>query len=1681
MNFKHFNIRESRMKVFTIPEKKIRTLDRRKFLKNIGLSALAVNPLVKSFDKVAGEPFQILNSDDKLIVKRNASICWQFPASQFSGCAKVSVRKIRDEYFIDLNNLLFNSSSQSFDLTARIYESIFGWQMKIVIPQFGVDTKVDFLDFLDNKQLVGQQINTSLQLGSSSEQSNIRIDGEVNFMMDSRWNMSFEGADAIVFSYSGRSYRTSSVVLGGRGNTFRSFITAPSGSLYVKLPTFDAWSRLVSEMHFSGDYLLHSSDAKPDLNILMWNNKSGIFHQSLWVNQSGDILSFAHRYQKGHDFRFSKFFLISEISSNQQPEVYLAAISSPGQWISNRFGSFQIGADNDLPDFEAFGYASDIRSYRYAPSLTAFKPEIPNALTLPSVLQKPVNIVLARHEDENLKIPDEGFSSVADLQDETTRKISTLKLNRKTGSTSTQSETGNSTQAQPGVQKTSTIKKESGILKVIPREQRNKEPEEQQKEQKEQTTVRDKINNRDIQDPVIPSKRKTEKSKLPEISTQGKEIITLKPNELKFRILRPEDLLLLEFEFRNFVLTSEGGQNIISLQKKGSKGLVIVHIQTQHTLEEAFFEENNIPVSGSSRTASNPVSLPVRHLRAYRSRLVFEYPADGESFPLDMNELLDWSKFELRVDPRAWVNVPKRFDRESLLRNPKYSKVSVVGKDKTVSVSRKQDLAYSLKLNQANSIHADRLKQYDSAIINTVFSGDVSDSLLSTNAQKAMSAMLKPGPVAEDSTCIEAPALMYISPNQTGGFEHRISLTGLQQQGQSEVYEMWHTKLGVRLGDAKVTDGLPYLRSIRALWAFDAKTDYTQVPNPNYPMPFLASLDASDRHQLVHITSNYLISNYQPKTVPVKKLMLTPLGAYLDWHAFFDVPSPADNYLNIIEWEHFATMGRDHYVKIVKEGYLFPFGHRAALVKITERKFMKENRSAVNRQHMYIVVLQKEVVYERTIPRGDFLKFPFQTVEIINSNTPNIDNPQNTTIDKSLSGYNFYIHSSGKPFDFDVVLIDKEGAGHRKKMPLTFVENIIARTESNISVVTNDYEKKELYNNLKLDGENISFAESLIDGDTEYETREIKFGAVTFPSPGNGEICFRPEIQHALIKLEAVNRLTGNDDPVKIRLVDDANQGHVFASVENALLNFSGGTDKAGGFLTPNMTITALSRLHGTVGGAIDDAMKLAFDAVKVFEMLDKVLSPKIFGVIDIFSLFDVGLSNLSGSMDSFISQVKSLQEKIEQFRNSIKLAEAKALELEKAVANNLTYTQSQIQNEINKIRQDLLGEIDDIKKNIADEVSKLRNLLNNSVPRIPNLKTYLTDDAFHVQYKWQPDLGKGEKEVYPELLTVKIDEPKKALQIDTHFEKPFVPGAQPILTSVARFDDFRVEVADCIAVNFKSLKFETGTSGKTGMKVEMGKVPMEFIGALSFINSLNDLIPSTGFSDDGNGPYLELTASGIKAGYTLALPNFEMGICMITNVSLGAYINLPFTGDPLTIGFFFCTRENPFMLTISCFGGGGFVKLITRLDGLESIEAAFEFGAAISLNVGVASGSVSVMGGIYFKSANAQKTLPDNRVITYNQADLTAYLRINGKLSILGLIHVSLEFYLELHAVIADGRVQKLEGSATLKVKVSVLFFSKTVSVTVRRTLAGSGGDPNFAQMISPEDWEQYCLAFNS
>ncbi|MDR2214810.1 MAG: hypothetical protein LBE59_03095, partial [Nevskiaceae bacterium] len=233
------------------------------------------------------------------------------------------------------------------------------------------------------------------------------------------------------------------------------------------------------------------------------------------------------------------------------------------------------------------------------------------------------------------------------------------------------------------------------------------------------------------------------------------------------------------------------------------------------------------------------------------------------------------------------------------------------------------------------------------------------------------------------------------------------------------------------------------------------------------------------------------------------------------------------------------------------------------------------------------------------------------------------------------------------------------------------------------------------------------------------------------------------------------------------------------------------------------------------------------------------------------------------------------------------------------------------------------------------------------------------------------------------------------------------------------------------------------------------------------FIDGLRSLIPLDGFSDP---PFVDVSAEGVTAGFTVALPNLAVGMFALTNLSLGADARIPFLGEsPLDIGFHFCTRERPFTLQVAFLGGGGFFGLRASPRRLELLEAALEFGATISINLGVASGSVSAMGGVYLR-------------IEAEAGSLTGYFRLRGEVCVLAIVSVGMELYMALSYEFGSG---KMVGQAQITLSIEVLFVSKSVKVSCERRFAGSNGDPTVAEMLvvnpageSPV-WDEYCAAF--
>lgn len=104
--------------------------------------------------------------------------------------------------------------------------------------------------------------------------------------------------------------------------------------------------------------------------------------------------------------------------------------------------------------------------------------------------------------------------------------------------------------------------------------------------------------------------------------------------------------------------------------------------------------------------------------------------------------------------------------------------------------------------------------------------------------------------------------------------------------------------------------------------------------------------------------------------VAVDKLVLTTCGATF---------SGSVGYPDL-EWTHRVVMGRDVYVRLLQRGVLFPFGHEASAVEVTERKF--DPATGVAGLHRTLTLVVTQPVLDYRIEAAHQREFPFHRVAI---------------------------------------------------------------------------------------------------------------------------------------------------------------------------------------------------------------------------------------------------------------------------------------------------------------------------------------------------------------------------------------------------------------------------------------------------------------------------------------------------------------------------------------------------------------------------------------------------------------------------------------------------------------------------------------------------------------------------
>ncbi len=899
-----------------------------------------------------------------------------------------------------------------------------------------------------------------------------------------------------------------------------------------------------------------------------------------------------------------------------------------------------------------------------------------------------------------------------------------------------------------------------------------------------------------------------------------------------------------------------------------------------------------------------------------------------------------------------------------------------------------------------------------------------------------------------NETALEVPWQLIISPNNHAGWAHATSPVTHHNRT-----ELWHTRLGVR---KQSTGGTPqwivdeeedYYRTLRAIWTpgFDRET----TPDANDMNPFRMSLTNNDRWQLVRLTSDYnmvkpgSLQYYIPDPVDVERFMLSSLGAWMNTRGVWP-DAPAGEDLDIVEWRHLAAMARDSYVRVVYKGFLFPTGHGATLVKVTERKVqpvpaggsLTGNTAAYLRQRFFIVVRQPVKNYPaHTSQPNQGRQWPFNSVRITTLVTPSLDDPTMTGEAYDLAGQGqkaFWPRVAGYDYLFHMIATDSDGQSSEFTSPLAFISSTLQQVEdvsSFLQPAVTAYNSSAANQNRRqrpLQGQKVAFAPSSAKdgvadrkhGDTSAEVKTITLGA-TLPTPSSAGLPddqprFFPTWQEAEVRLPGAEQASGKalPAPVVIELHPDylangfqasANPAYIWAKLKAKVdLDFNGSGDKSGAVVTPNMQISGLSRNKGVMSGPID-TIPTDFDP----------------------NLFFNGAKILGGILLAEIIQAANLGDGRKTPR----------------ITNNVVYPGG-----------------------------------NNSLP----------PQAVETRLDWNPGL-KGDP--------LHVFEPSgsTSLEVKGVFITPIDPPAAPTYDITGDLRDFWVNMIGTgsflfLRFHFAKLVFTAKTGKKPNVDVDIDKT--DFAGQLEFVNPLKNFMEKL-----GKGMNLDVTPTQVNVGLTLPIPNVTVGIVAIQNMHLGFKLAIPFTGQAVRVRFNFCEREKPFLLTVFAIGGGGFFAIEVGLDGVERLEAALEFGASMALDLVIASGKVYIAGGIYFEMEKVGQ--PDETI------SLIAYIRMGGSLKILGLITLSIEFYLGLSY---QKPPNELWGQAKLTVKIEILFFSKSVQLSVERRIAGgdSGGSShplsapaagtqdgymsklkaphgggNFEDLINEDEWVEYTGAF--
>ncbi|ABD56455.1 hypothetical protein [Jannaschia sp. CCS1] len=1110
---------------------------------------------------------------------------------------------------------------------------------------------------------------------------------------------------------------------------------------------------------------------------------------------------------------------------------------------------------------------------------------------------------------------------------------------------------------------------------------------------------------------------------LPQVIEAFATVIEPETLLLRRRIVRPDDLFVGDFTFPNLRVSGEGlAQRLVRIRGSEPAGMTL-RLQGQSIVEETV-PFGDAPTLGLLSTLSGPTNL------------VFAMPENEPSLAFSLVDVLRaCHRWPMVFDPRAartsitgpgnvfglLLDAALPIGGTARLRRAVMETIEGVGhadlraavSGAAARVARGRDdrnsstrrvAAFDAAIASVSTQTDDDTRDVARLLFDLTVLDDTPTDLFVLNGSGAENRARRPG---RDVTFIEAPYRLFLSPQSGARWHHRAAPATF-----GSFTELWQSTLGRRTPPDPSAD--PPSNPVRVIWSTALNSGADAAPSILAGVSEDAiAMSEDQRRAIVDLTTTQGLetdggAEYVPRPIPVDRLTLSAWGAGLDLEGNWPI-RPEGN--GVSAWRHQSSFGRDHYVRIVTEGVLYPFGHRAARIEISERKFDRtqdgDNVIAYLEKRVFIIVRQSVQTFPLPGHRNEGRDLPFQLVEILDQTTPPVTPGQ-----RLGDGSAERVERNGVPFRFGLRIVDAGGAEHTTDLPLVFVPEGGAGDQERLAA---DYAELGEDRVLTFGGADMQVVR-LADGergDVTLPTDNVTL-AVVVGEDGEPDFAPKAETIRAVIpSLAALAPQTPGAAPqspatrgpqapgaapqtisfLQGFLEQGLNTpGGLFARLgteaapEVLDVGFGAGggasTEDAGGLVAPSMGVRALSATLGALGEPPADLLGAPpdFDPSAFFG------DATLMGAIPIADLFEGPIAAISPNAPEIIT---------ERFDNPSR------------TETRMAWT------------------------------------------------TPVTSDAVPI---FVPSAGNT---------TTILDIQVCQTVFDGDAVLPEDAGETRI---TANLTDFKLDLVGCLILWFNGLSYEKLPGREAQVRPSLNaENPVTFGGPLEFVNRLSDILPDTGLG----GAYVDVSPAGITAGFSLAIPNVQVGILALSNMAVGIRLTLPFLGDPVTLRFNFAEREDPFNITVSLLGGGGFFALALGTDGVREVEAALELGACISFDIGIASGGACVKVGIYFRWGFNQDG--DEEV------ELTGYLEISGELSVLGLIRIGIVFYLAFtYEKDEAAGMSSVWGIATVMVEVQVLFFSTSVELTVERRLGGSPADPGFLDFIPDQAaWTRHAAAF--